>query len=317
MATVDISNVHDPLPSKKQRETFYNAWFVTLSPNLRFPEPDDPELDIFCKLFREAIAELLNNEIMFDSVLSINKRVEDRTVDSSLSKFVVERGPDRGIVHAHGIIQIKSHIKNVMVSYKLLPQVLLTALKIKCKQAGIRIPTNIYADFQHLAAQSKALNEQQKVMDYIFKNSIEPDLSSVTIVGEKKPRGRPRKEVDLPPPIKPQTKMEAFMERNPGFYRKKETFGPTERVQQIRDVQRQVERDPEEEVDLHWREGGEDEDFDSDTDMDVDEEDLGGALPSYVNPRLQSVPIPIPGTSSTHKDKKKVPFIQLTVPQTY
>lgn len=50
-------------------------------------------------------------------MLNINKRVTNRNIDQSLSKFDVERGSQKGVVHCHGLVQITHH-SNIQLAYK-------------------------------------------------------------------------------------------------------------------------------------------------------------------------------------------------------
>ena len=54
-------------------------------------------MQLFAQALKENIDDLLGDDDQFMSVLTINPRVVNREIDSSLSEFTVELGPERNM----------------------------------------------------------------------------------------------------------------------------------------------------------------------------------------------------------------------------
>lgn len=305
MATVEIADVYNPLPSTKERQVYHKIWACTLVPNIRYrlevPE-EAAEIDAAVTALQDSILEVLNNPYKFESTLVVNKRVADnnRQFDSSLSHFVVERGPERGIIHAHGVIKIKSPIKNLMLSYRLFPAAILTELKQRCSQAGIRVPTNLYSDFDPKDGLAQELNNEAAIMNYIRKNMKEEEMQTdhFTFLGDKKVRA-PRAKRDV--------HTELFGAPAPA------TSPPVNEIQNryakyVETKQPRLEY-PYDDMDIE--EPGEPDDFDPYAAVEVQPDDIRvlGARPIQ-SKAIESKPVLQQTTS-----KPAVQFIQLQVPK--
>lgn len=97
----EVTDVINPKRTKPAT-TRFSAWYVTICPNVRFDDPNDPNLIPYSNLLAQTIDELLNDDEDFKSILVFNTRVKNHEVDNALSEFHVERGPETGMVHAHG-----------------------------------------------------------------------------------------------------------------------------------------------------------------------------------------------------------------------
>lgn len=188
-----ISNVEAPIP--KQQKCKYSAWMVTISPNVPWPDPTDPRMRPFCEALGQTIDSILDDDDELQGVLNINTRVKNRKLDSSLSEFVVERGPIKKTVHAHGVIQIK-HQSNIQLSYPKFKAAVFKDFKRLCKQNMLPIPKGMYVHYDFLAKLCSQLTDKQAILDYIKKNMKEIDASTdgvytVGDVGQQQPEYEP------------------------------------------------------------------------------------------------------------------------------
>jgi hypothetical protein len=113
---ITITDIENPKKTKKE-PTRHSAWFITVSTNMAFKDPQNPYVKPVANALAETLQELLNDDEKFQTILNINKRVTNRDIDHSLSKFDVERGPQNGVIHAHGVIQLR-HRSNVQLGYE-------------------------------------------------------------------------------------------------------------------------------------------------------------------------------------------------------
>ncbi len=170
-----ISNVEAPI--QKPQKCKYSAWMVTVNTNIPWPNPTDPRMRPFCEALGQTIDSILDDDDELKGVLNINTRVKNRNLDSSLSEFVVERGPIKKTVHAHGVIQIK-HQSNIQLSYPKFKAAVFKDLKRLCRQKNLPIPNGLYVHYDFLAKLCSQLKDKQAILDYIKKNMKEIDAST-------------------------------------------------------------------------------------------------------------------------------------------
>lgn len=234
LATVDISDLHNPLPSKDTPYKHRHGWYVTISTNVRMGNAH-PEIDDFGKAIREVLFAMVNDEDELKSILVINGKIDKDSTpfDAGDSTFVVERGPQLGLMHAHGLVDIKSKIKNVKLSYTKIPDYLKLAIIRKCREMGLQTkPTGIMFDARFLGADElKPLTDKQRILDYIRKNMKEPEVT-MKIVGEETAKKRKAMEITSEKEEDAETKHT-------------EEFEKEQRIAKLRRIQSQIREEPE------------------------------------------------------------------------
>jgi hypothetical protein len=128
-----VTDLDNPIKSRKVPNK-NTAYFVTINPNIPFPEGGE-EMWAFADCLKVVIDKLLDPEEL-NNVLVWNTRVRGRDIDSSLSEFCIEKGAEKKTIHAHGLVVIKSFCK-VGLGYSKLRNWLLAELRRECKARGI------------------------------------------------------------------------------------------------------------------------------------------------------------------------------------
>lgn len=85
-----VGNLENPIEKSDTGKTKHSAWLITLSLNMSF-QPGDKRIYDYAKVFQQTIDDLMSDENEILSVLNINQRIKNRTFDSSLSEFHVEK----------------------------------------------------------------------------------------------------------------------------------------------------------------------------------------------------------------------------------
>jgi hypothetical protein len=167
-STVEVTDVINPKQTAKPKTKFL-SWFITIVPNLPFPDPNDPNLIPFANLLAQTIQDLFNDDEEIQNILNFNTRIKNRELVNVISEFQVERGYTKHLVHAHGILTIE-HTSSFMLGYTKLQQHIRRDFSRACKKAGLPVPKGMYVNCDFLKEVSSALTTKQRIMEYITKN---------------------------------------------------------------------------------------------------------------------------------------------------
>jgi hypothetical protein len=182
---ITITDIENPKKTKKE-PTRHSAWFITVSTNMAFKDPQDPYVKPVANALAETLQELLDDDEEFQTILNVNKRVTNRDIDHSLSKFDVERGPQNGVIHAHGVIQLR-HRSNVQLGYKKFREWIFRELCRKCRKAKIPEPKGVYFNADPLPELASSLDSKARIEEYISKNRkpLNPEGKNVWYSGKQ------------------------------------------------------------------------------------------------------------------------------------
>ncbi len=115
VSKVSVGNLDNPIDKDSKSSTKHSAWLITLSLNMSF-QKGDPKIYEYGKIFQQTLDDLMSDPDELQGVLKFNMRTKNRFFDSSLSEFHVEKGPQKGFLHCHGVVSIQ-HRSSLQLSY--------------------------------------------------------------------------------------------------------------------------------------------------------------------------------------------------------
>lgn len=185
--SVRIMDLGSEKKLSKEPKAKHSLWWVTITPNVPFPDPNDPRLLPFCQALQRVVQNIVLDDEELKNVLKINTRVKNKTIDSSDSEIIIERGSIKKFPHCHGTISIR-HFSNIHLGYDKFPKQVLVDLKRECRSLGLPIPKNVRFFAEPLVHLAKELDNKERIRAYMMKNMHEmserADLESTT-VGER------------------------------------------------------------------------------------------------------------------------------------
>lgn len=166
--TIHRAELHNPIKRKTGRAR-HSVWWITVSPNIQFKNPDDPVIDLLGDALEDVLRAIIFDDEEFLDMLKISKNVKNKTINTAESKVVIERGDQTGAPHGHALI-IVQHNSKIHLAYDKFPKQILKDLKRTCKARDLPIPKGLHFDANILEEASVNLDDKQAIIDYMLKN---------------------------------------------------------------------------------------------------------------------------------------------------
>lgn len=169
-STIRISDLNNPIASKKKKQSYFKAYLTTINTNRRF-ENGDPEQEKTASVLKEVLTLITTEPEEVKAIVGKDYKTKEARIEKIESEFVLEKAPETLCLHAHGIITIKSKNRSHL-GYVKFRQNLETLFRTKLKEAGLTPTGNLYIKHEELHELEEQLNSKERIMDYIAKNIL-------------------------------------------------------------------------------------------------------------------------------------------------
>jgi hypothetical protein len=155
----------------KKAKLIHSPFLITVNTNIPF-KPEDPNLQPTAQILQCVLNEIFSNAETCLSVL--NTRTKDFQWEHLHHQFVIERGPIRGCLHAHGIVEI-IHRTHVQIGKQKIQSAVKALMSVRCKEALVPAPKNIRIQIKFIESFDSRLWAMSKVKEYISKTVHQSD----------------------------------------------------------------------------------------------------------------------------------------------
>ena len=165
---VQVSDLKNPI--KKQTPMSKAIAYFTTIVLLKKMEVDDPQLDKYVKCLNDSIQHMYEQDEISSQFIRINSNVKGQEFKFD-SEFVLERGATNHLLHAHGLVKLKSKAR-ATIGYVKYRTIFECDFATRCKRTGLVVP-KIYIQHQEEKAYGKAFASKASIREYIRKNMFE------------------------------------------------------------------------------------------------------------------------------------------------
>ena len=165
---VQISDLKNPI-KKETPMSKAIAYFTTIV-LLKPMEADDLELNKYAKCLNESIQYMYDQNEISSQFIRINSNVKGREFKFD-SEFVLERGATNHLLHAHGLVKLKSKA-NATIGYVKYRTIFECDFATRCKRAGLSVP-KIFIQHKEEKSYGKTFASKANIREYIQKNMFE------------------------------------------------------------------------------------------------------------------------------------------------
>lgn len=168
---VEITDLQNPLKKerkKRARKENLSAYFITINTNQVW-KSDDPKLRVAAEQFAKVLKTVFNNKDQLLKILNFNTMNMNKDYNSSVSEWSIELGPNSGMLHAHGLLEIK-HQTQLQLGYRKAPALILFHLENAYKEIGVEAPKKLHFHAVLQKHWNSLGNDKKAMLEYIRKN---------------------------------------------------------------------------------------------------------------------------------------------------